>query len=111
MTNHNAKSIIEAVFAKYMPPLRKQIFHTGVIVLVGLLTGLAVFEFADLPPTISEQDAHVFRRAWGLMSGVSLSVMGLLVYFVWLIARGLRARKQAIDLITKAAIERHQHGH
>ena len=106
MTNDDSESIREAVFAKHIPPLRKMFFHTGVIVLAALVVGLVAFQFATVPPAVSETDASMLRRGWGLMAGLTLAAVGALGYGAWIVVLGLRARRETLDLITKAAIER-----
>jgi len=96
---------VMAIVDHHVPRPRRIMRHLGVIVLVSLVIWLAFFWVAPItlvvPPEatseLSAAERERVRLFFGLVAGLPTVILGVLVYCLWLLRQGRKARRQALS--------------
>jgi|APLak6261703504_1056268.scaffolds.fasta_scaffold15622_1 formate-dependent nitrite reductase membrane component NrfD len=81
---------------QYVPPLSKQIFHTGIILLVSIIIGLVIFQFEPITTEpIKPENLALLRQGFGIYLGFILASISMFFYCLWIISRLQKSAKEA----------------
>jgi len=104
MSDPDVEAHVMAIVDHYLPRPRRIMLHLGGIVLASLLVWLGFFWFAPITivlPAEAVADLTVEERErvrlfFGVVAGLPTVILGVLVYCLWLLRQGRKARRQAL---------------
>lgn len=106
MTYPEIDRITEEIKRKYILSPSAQLFHFGVIFLGSLVIGLIYFQFASIPSNVKPEDVSLLRQGFGVLLGCFIATGGMVLYFIWRLWCGHKAKQEAAAKFMAAALKR-----